>query len=92
MAERLRFDRSFFEEVLNSQGVGELCEMKADAVAEIAAANAPVKTGDYRDGIKVVRKRVGDRVTGLVVGQDWKTLLVESQTGNLARAVKAVKE
>lgn len=88
---RMRFDKQFFEQILTSESVGRLCEEQANRVADIARSTAPVETGDYRDGIRVKRERVGDRVSGLVVGEDWKTLLVESTTGNLARAVRAVK-
>lgn len=84
------FNPQFFREILTSQGVSELCENAADAVHEVAYSTAPVDTGAYRDGLKVERSRKGDRVTALVVGTDSKTLLVESQTGNLARAVRAV--
>jgi hypothetical protein len=87
----MEFNDGFFKEILESEKVGDLCETAADAVHGIAYANAPVESGDYRDGLKVKRQRSGDRVTALVVGEDWKTLLVESQTGNLARAVRAVK-
>lgn len=86
----MEFNPQFFKDILNSEGAAELCEMGANAVYEIAYGTAPVDSGAYRDGLKVVRSRTGTRVTGLVVGEDWKTLLVESQTGNLARAVRAV--
>lgn len=87
----MRFDPRFFKEILGSQQMYELCEMQAEAVLEIASANAPVKTGAYQRGLRVVRSRGRDgRVKALVVGEDWKTLLVESRTGNLSRALKAV--
>lgn len=86
----MRFDPKFFEEILNSSKTAELCEMQADAILEIAHANAPVDTGDYQRGLRVLRVRSRDRVKAIVIGEDWKTLLVESKTGNLARATRAV--
>lgn len=86
----VEFDPQFFKEILNSEGVAGLCEESAGAVLREAQASAPVDTGEYRDGLKVVRNRTATRVTAIVVGEDWKTLLVESQTGNLGRAVRKV--
>ena len=86
----VQFNDEFFKDILTSQGVQDLCYMQAQAVLEVASANAPVDTGAYRDGLKIIRKRANHRWVFLVVGTDWKTLLVESWTGNLARAVKAV--
>lgn len=87
----MKFAPEFFDDILHSTQVEDLCRTKALAAEEIAVANAPVKTGAYRDGIKAVRTRSRDRVKYLVIGEDAKTMLVESQTGNLARALKAVK-
>lgn len=88
----VEFDPQFFRDILGSREVAVLCEQKADAAHAIAYANAPVDTGDYRQGLEVRRTRGRDgRVMALLVGTDWKTLLVESQTGNLARAIRAVK-
>lgn len=85
------FDPKFFTDILNSAKVTHLCEVKGNAALEVATANAPVDSGDYRDGLGLRRVRIGDRTSVQVYGSDWKTLLVESQTGNLARALRAVK-
>lgn len=90
MRQQPRFNSEFFEDLLTSASVTELCEIQAEAVREIAVANAPVDSGDYRDGLRVRRARRKDRVVALVVGEDWKTMLIESKTGNLSRAIKAV--
>lgn len=87
----MKFERSFFEDILKSEQVAALCEARADAAAEIARANAPVKTGAYRDSIHVERHIIGDRVSALVVADDYKTIWIEALTGNLARAIRAVK-
>lgn len=86
----VNFDPQFFEDLLTSEKVGALCDMHAEAVAEVAKRNAPVDTGEYRDGIEVKRARRHDRVVTLVIGTDWKTMLVESQTGNLGKAIREV--
>lgn len=91
MAEKMRFNAQFFEQILNSQGISRMCEERANAAAAIARRTAPVDSGDYQRGITVQTKKIGDRVSGLVVGNDWKTLLIESKTGNLARALRAAK-
>lgn len=87
----VEFNRQFFIDVLNSEKAGVLCEVKGEAALEIASANAPVDSGDYRDGLQLRRVKIGDRVGVVIVGTDWKTLLIESITGNLARAIRAVK-
>ena len=58
---------------------------------QILKANAPVDTGAYRDGLQVEAVQRAHRTTFMVVGHDAKTMLVESKTGNLRKALKAVK-
>lgn len=84
------FDPKFFEDMLKSAKVGALCDMYADAVAEVAKRNAPVDSGAYRDGIETKRVMREGRVVTLVVGTDWKTMLIESETGNLAKSIREV--
>lgn len=48
-------------------------------------------TGAYRDGLQVEAVQRAHRTTFMVVGHDAKTMLVESKTGNLRKALKAVK-
>lgn len=86
----MKFNNSFFEELGRSAGVTKLVTDKAEQIAAIARSTAPVDTGDYRDGIKVELKHQ-DRSVALVVGTDPKTMLIESKTGNLVRALKAAK-
>ena len=57
----------------------------------MAKANAPVDTGAYRDGLEVKAVQRAHRTTYMVVGTDAKTMLVESRTGNLRKALKAAK-
>ena len=83
------FNNAFFEEMGKSAGVTKLVKGKAEEVAGIAQSTAPVDDGDYRDGIVVRMKDSSRRSVALVVGTDWKTMLIEAKTGNLVRALKA---
>ena len=85
------FNDSYFDEVLNSAGVQRLCRSKAEQALAIARASAPVDTGAYRAWLAVEAKRSAHRTVYRVVGHDRKTLLVEAKTGNLVRALKAVR-
>lgn len=87
----VKFNNAFFEELGRSAGVTKLVKAKAEQVAAIARSTAPVKSGAYRDGI-VVRMKQQKRAVALVVGTDKKTMLIESKTGNLVRALRAAKK
>lgn len=88
----VEFNDKFFEEMGKSAGVTQLCQEAAQKVLATAQASAPVDEGDYRDGLEIRVKQSRTRNTVLVVGTDWKTMLIESKTGNLARALKQVKK
>ncbi len=85
------FNNSFFDEMLNSAGVRVLTRGAAEKALNIARANAPVDTGAYRDGLQVEAVQHAHRTTYRVVGTDAKTMLIESQTGNLVKALKKAK-
>ena len=85
------FNNSFFDEMLNSAGVRALARGAAEKALNIARANAPVDTGAYRDGLQVEAVQHAHRTTYRVVGTDAKTMLIESQTGNLVKALKKAK-
>lgn len=85
------FNNSFFDEMLNSAGVRALTRGVAEKALNIARANAPVDTGAYRDGLQVEAVQHAHRTTYRVVGTDAKTMLIESQTGNLVKALKKAK-
>ena len=85
------FNPAFFDEILQSAGVKALCKAKAAQALAIAQSAAPVDTGDYRRGLAIEEVPRAHRTTYMVVGHDPKTMLVESQTQNLARALKAVR-
>lgn len=85
------FNDAFFDEILRSAGVRALTRGAAEKALGIAKANAPVDTGAYRDGLAVETVERAHRTTYMVVGHDPKTMLIESQTGNLTRALKAAR-
>lgn len=85
------FNDSFFDEMLNSAGVRALTRGAAEKALNAAKANAPVDTGAYRDGLQVEAVQHAHRTTYMVVGADAKTMLIESQTGNLVKALKKAK-
>ena len=85
------FNPKFFDEILNSAGVTALTTLAADRALAYARASAPVDTGAYRDGLGLEEVKRAHRTTVMVVGHDPKTLLVEAQTGNLAKALKKAK-
>lgn len=72
--------------LLNDAGVRADLTTRMERVASTARGTAPVDTGDYRDSIEVVQDTT-DRVVVRVVGRAPHSHLVESRTGNLARAL-----
>ncbi|QJU52931.1 HK97 gp10 family phage protein [Herbiconiux sp. KACC 21604] len=89
----MKFNNAFFEELGNSAGVVDLVKQAAEDVAATARATAPVDSGAYRDSIHVeVIPNRKTRTVALVVADDPKTMLIESKTGNLARALKGTKK
>ncbi|WEK60505.1 MAG: HK97 gp10 family phage protein [Candidatus Microbacterium colombiense] len=93
MAKNTRFEENprFFETVLRKPGVERLVDDIGDATLTNAQAAAPVDTQAYRNGLHVEHHESRFRRTTRVVGSDEKTMLVESRTGNLARALKGAK-
>ena len=84
----VKFDDGYFDKLSRSPGVTAITVAAAKRIAATARSAAPAASGAYRDGIKVVLK-YQRRAVALVVGTDKKTMLIESKTGNLARALRA---
>lgn len=93
MAKNTRFEENprFFETVLRQPRVERLVDDIGDAALTNAQAGAPVDTQAYRNGLHIEHHDSRFRRTTRVVGSDEKTMLIESKTGNLARALKAAK-
>lgn len=86
MAGPVVYNNEFFDQLGRSPGVAALVKEVTEDIAEIARADGPRDTEDYVNGIEVQIK-YQKRAVGLVVGTDKKTMLVESKTGNLVRAL-----
>jgi len=82
----VKFNDRYFDEILNSAGVKAMTRRAAEKTLEYAKAH-----GAYRDGLQIKEVKHEHRTTCMVVGTDKKTLLVESKTGNLRKALKAGK-
>lgn len=83
-------NNAFFDQLGRSPAVIAIVNQKRDRVASAARAGAPVESGDYRRGIVTRGKFQRNRYVGLVVATDAKSLLIESQKGVLARALRSV--
>jgi len=86
----MKWNERFFSEMGHSAEVTDLVKAKAEEAAAIARATAPVDTGAYRDSIHVEVVSWPTRNAALVIASDPKALLIESETGNLVRALKRV--
>lgn len=89
---KVEFNPGYFETVLRQSKVEQLTDDAAKRALNSARANAPVDTGAYQRGLRLKHHNSRFRRTSRVVGEDRKTLLIESKTGNLARALKAAKQ
>ena len=85
------FNEAYFASVLRTPPIENLTKERAQAVLATAQATAPVDSGDYKRGLRLVKHSSQYRDAWRVTGTDWKSMLVESKTGNLARAVKRTK-
>lgn len=88
----VEFNPRFFESVLRQPRVEALVDGIGNRALGIAQTNAPVDSEKYLDGLHIEHHESRYRRTTRVVGSDEKTLLIESKTGNLARALKQAKQ
>lgn len=87
----VEFDQAYFDHVMKSSGIQSLQKAKAQEVLNNVLRDGPEDTGDYKRGLHVTKRSSQYRDTYLVEGQDRKTLILESEGGYLARALKKVK-
>jgi hypothetical protein len=86
----LTWNPGFFEGFLyRAPGIIASVQEAADRVAAIARGSAPVDTGVYRNSIRVQIK-FQQRAVAIVVADCDHAMIVESRTGNLARALRSV--
>ena len=84
----VRLNSPGMRDLLSSPGVRADLRRRAAAVEAAAKASAPVDTGAYRASIHV-EDATTDRAVVRVVSGDAKAFVIESRTGNLARALDA---
>ena len=87
---KVKIDNEYFSRLGHSAPVTALIIRKAEQVASAARASAPVDTGAYQDSITVSVKSAARRNVALVTAEDPKSMWIESETGNLVRALKSV--
>jgi len=85
-------NQGWFDTVLRSPKVEALTDAAGERTLARAQAAAPVDTQAYRNGLHIEHRQSRYRRVTRIVGSDGKTLIIESRTGNLARALKAAKE
>lgn len=84
---RVKINHRGIQEYLDGRhGVEALLEREAREVEARAKASAPIATGEYRDSIHVETDRT-DRMVKRVVADAPHALIVEANTGNLARSL-----
>ena len=86
----MQFNNAFFDDLARSPGVTALVTAVAEDVARDAIADGPKETENYVNAIHVEVKHQR-RTVALVVASDPKSLLIESKTGNLVRALNKAK-
>ncbi len=83
------WNQPVMDRVLRDPRIVSETEAIAQRTAAAARAAAPVDSGDYRDGIRVVRREARYRTVFRVLASDSKSKLIESKRGILARLAKA---
>lgn len=86
MASKVKLNSSGMAAMLKSAEVRAGLQGPAEAVLAAAKGGAPVATGAYRDSLHLVNDTTDRAVVRVVVGVDYG-MLVEADTGNLARAL-----
>lgn len=84
----VKLNHGGMKDLLNSAKVEAFLAAKAARVLAAAKASAPVASGAYRNSLHVVVAHT-DRVVLRVTGGTDHDLVVEANTGNLARALDA---
>jgi hypothetical protein len=89
MAVRIQLNSAGMRDLLSSSGVAADLKRRADRVAASAKGSGPVDSGEYVDEIEVIMEQHDDRVVAHVTANARHSMLVEANTGNLARALDA---
>lgn len=84
---RLKLNRKGVEDLLKGSAAEDACRPKAEAAVGRARASAPVASGAYRASIHVEEVMHPTRKVFRVVADVPYALVVEADTGNLARSL-----
>jgi arginine/ornithine N-succinyltransferase beta subunit len=84
----MKFNDNYIPDLAQSDPVVRACTDAADRIADAARSSAPVLTGKYKAGIVVRVRRSRFRTVVSVVSSDPKTMIIESKTGNLVKALR----
>ena len=77
-----------FEQILKSDEVRAFITERAERVLAAAQSSAPVASGTYRASLHIEQDTT-DRAVARVVADVPYAMVVEADTGNLARAIDA---
>lgn len=86
MSTRVKLKSSGVKQLLNSSGVRSLLTSKAGGVLSAARSGAPVVSGEYVSSLQIVQATT-DRAAVRVASTAPHGMIVEANTGNLARAL-----
>lgn len=84
----MTFNEAYIPGLGKSAGVRAQVVDAAEHVAASARASAPVDSGEYQAEIRVEVSETEYRVVATVVAGAKHSMLVESRTGNLSRALQ----
>lgn len=87
---KIHFNQEFFNTILKEPGVDQLCREKAMQALDIAAATAPVDTGEYRNSLAVEHVEFQYRNAWQVTNDCDHAMEVESKHHTLANAMRMV--
>lgn len=87
---RIKLNGRGIEEVLHSADVRAELTTRAERCLDAAVSSAPVASGDYQASLQI-EQTTTDRAVVRVVADVPHAMLVEANTGNLARALDAAR-
>jgi hypothetical protein len=89
MPELVKLNHETVQEYLDGEhGISDMLDQRINRVLSDAQMHAPVKTGAYRDSLKVETVHT-DRMVKRVSSDVDYALIVEARTGTLARSLDA---
>lgn len=87
---QVKLDHRGMAAMLKSEPVRAELTRRAERALAAAQASAPVDTGDYKAGLHLEQETT-DRAVVRVVADDWKSAIVEANTGNLSRSLDSAR-